>query len=103
MKKLLFLILFFSSSIVFAGGRIQLALVTASSYGEMIEQPYLVQWTCALDSLSYHTFLKEYAAAKALYDKLDAQLREGGIYTQGGPLNWVSLNNKFLILFENQN
>ena len=105
MKRILFVILFFSCSVVFAGSRVQLTLVTASSYGEPIEQPYLIQWTCAFPSysLSYHTFLKEYTAAKALYDKLDTQLREGGIYTRGGTPNWVNLNSKFLILLENQN
>lgn len=100
MKKFLFLAFLFFASPVLAD-QIQLALVTASSYGEAIEQPYLVQWVNSYSG--YHTFLKEYVAAKALYDKLEIQLHQGGISLEAGVPGFMRLNNKFLILFEDQN
>lgn len=92
--------LFLGFPVLSFADRIQLALVSASNYAAPIEQPYLVQWTSGFSG--YHTFLKEFNAATALYQKLDEQLRFGEITIRGGASGWLTLNEKFIVLYENQ-
>ena len=94
------LVIFFLFPVSVFADQIQLSLVTASNYQEMIEQPYLVQWTSGFNS--YHTFLKEFNAATALYQLLDNQLGFG-IKLQAGVPGWLKLTDKFIILYERHN
>ena len=94
-------LMFFLFPLISFADEIQFALVSSPNYAAPVEQPYLVQWQGF--SGSYHTFLREFAAATTLYEKLNDQLRLGEITIRGGVPGWLELNDKFIVLYEAHN